>query len=128
MSLVELAPNYLTLPCESPVRKAVQKAYRWYSAAFSPHDVPRFADVGSLTESPETMRVIRDFFVARYRSMPQPPTHVMGFDARGFLLGSMIAVELNVPFVLMRKVGKNAGCLLEANHTKRSTPRQLRST
>lgn len=61
------------------------------------------------------MKAIRDFFVARYKAMgSNGPTHILGFDARGFLLGPMIAVELGLPFVLMRKAEKNAGLLIKS--------------
>lgn len=33
----------------------------------------------------------------------------MGLDARGFLLGPIIALELQIPFVPIRKKGKLAG-------------------
>nr|CCD12372.1 unnamed protein product [Trypanosoma congolense IL3000] len=114
MSLEELSPNYFTLSKDSPLREKVAKAYRWYSPKFSPHDVPRFAEVGSLTEKPDVMRAIRDFFVERYKKLPQPITHVLGFDSRGFLFGTMIAVELNASFVLVRKTNKSAGVLIKS--------------
>ncbi|KEG12227.1 putative Adenine phosphoribosyltransferase [Trypanosoma grayi] len=114
MSLVEILPNYFTLPPESPLREQIRKAYKWYSPKFSPRNIPRFADVSSITENPSVMRGIRDFLVARYRSFPEPPTHMSGFDARGFLLGPMIAVELDIPFVLLRKAEKNAGPLIKS--------------
>lgn len=112
MSLTEISPTHFTLSADSPLRKQIQEVYRWYSAKFSPRDVPCFADIGSLTENPAVMRAIRDFLVKRYKNFSQPPTHIMGFDARGFLLGPMIAVELGVPFVLLRKAEKNGGVLI----------------
>ncbi|KAG5476312.1 hypothetical protein LSCM1_04014 [Leishmania martiniquensis] len=60
------------------------------------------------------MKAIRDFLVGRYRAMIPAPTHILGFDARGFLFGPMIAVELGIPFVLMRKADKNAGLLIRS--------------
>ncbi|CBH12206.1 Adenine phosphoribosyltransferase, putative [Trypanosoma brucei gambiense DAL972] len=114
MSLVEVLPNYFTLSKDSPLRKKFEKVYKWYSPAFSPHDVPRFAEVGNITENPEVMRGIRDFFVDRYKNLQQPITHILGFDSRGFLLGPMIAVELNVPFVLIRKANKIAGVIIKS--------------
>uniref|UniRef100_A0A0A9XPN1 adenine phosphoribosyltransferase n=1 Tax=Lygus hesperus TaxID=30085 RepID=A0A0A9XPN1_LYGHE len=61
------------------------------------------------------MKSIRDYFVSRYRAMGvNGPTHILGFDARGFLFGPMIAVELGIPFVLMRKAEKNCGLLVKS--------------
>ncbi len=36
-------------------------------------------------------------------------THVMGLDARGFIIGSMVADALKLPFVMARKPGKLPG-------------------
>lgn len=114
MALKEIAPNFYTLEDSHPLARQLTQDYRWYSPKFSPRDVPRFADVGSVTESPACMKGIRDFLVARYRAMQPPPTHILGFDARGFLFGPMIAVELGIPFVLMRKAEKSAGLLIRS--------------
>lgn len=114
MALRELSPEFFVVDPNEPVAKLLTSVYRWYSPRFSPRDVPRFADVSSVTESPETMKAIRDFFVKRYRSLEKPITHIIGFDARGFLFGPLLAVELGVPFVLMRKAEKNPGLLIKS--------------
>ncbi|GET89368.1 adenine phosphoribosyltransferase [Leishmania tarentolae] len=114
MSLKEIGPNSLLLEDSHSLSQLLKKNYRWYSPIFSPRNVPRFADVSSITESPETLKAIRDFLVERYRTMSPAPTHILGFDARGFLFGPMIAVELGIPFVLMRKADKNAGLLIRS--------------
>ncbi|KPA86710.1 adenine phosphoribosyltransferase [Leptomonas pyrrhocoris] len=114
MSLHEVAPHSYELDDAHPLVKLLKKNYRWYSPKFSPRDVPVFADVSSVTESPETMKAIRDYLVARYKAMTPQPTHILGFDARGFLFGPMVAVELGIPFVLMRKAEKNAGLLIKS--------------
>ncbi|KAG5476317.1 hypothetical protein LSCM1_04019 [Leishmania martiniquensis] len=114
MCLREVAHHSYILEESHELSKLLRHCYRWYSPLFSPRDVPRFADVSSVTESPETMKAIRDFLVGRYRAMIPAPTHILGFDARGFLFGPMIAVELGIPFVLMRKADKNAGLLIRS--------------
>lgn len=114
MSFTEISPNFLVLDSNEPVARALASCYRWYSPKFSPRDVPRFADVSSVTENPGAMKAIQQFLVQRYRSMAEPPTHILGFDARGFLFGPVIAVELGVPFVMMRKAEKNAGILIKS--------------
>ncbi|CAG9576256.1 adenine phosphoribosyltransferase [Leishmania major strain Friedlin] len=114
MSFKEISPNSFLLEDSHPLSQLLKKNYCWYSPVFSPRNVPRFADVSSITESPETLKAIRDFLVQRYRTMSPAPTHILGFDARGFLFGPMIAVELGIPFVLMRKADKNAGLLIRS--------------
>ena len=46
-------------------------------------------------------RVLIDAFVHRY--MARRPDVVAGLDARGFILGAVVAYELNVSFVPIRK-------------------------
>eukprot|EP01052_Picozoa_sp_SAG31_P034453 SAG31_NODE_4029_length_3650_cov_1.509716_4_plen_187_part_00 len=54
----------------------------------------------------------------RYREQIEAgcgPTVVVGYDARGFVLGPPIALALKLPFVLLRKAGKNPGPLVESS-------------
>jgi adenine phosphoribosyltransferase len=51
-------------------------------------------------------RVLIDAFVHRYMDPALRPDVVAGLDARGFILGSVVAYELNVGFVPIRKKGK----------------------
>lgn len=87
--------------------------YVWYSPAFSPKDVPRFYDVASITECPATFRSVINVLADRY-SVPGGPTHVAGYDARGFAIGAPLALELGIPFVLLRKDAKSPGVLVES--------------
>jgi adenine phosphoribosyltransferase len=63
-----------------------------------------FRDITPLLQDPKTFRVLIDLFVHRY--MDQKIDLVAGIDARGFVLGSVIAYELNKGFVPIRKKGK----------------------
>ena len=64
----------------------------------------QFRDITPLLQNPKVFRVLIDAFVHRY--MDQRPDVVAGLDARGFILGSVVAYELNVGFVPIRKKGK----------------------
>lgn len=64
----------------------------------------QFRDITPLLQDPKTFRVLVDLFVHRY--MDQQIDVVAGVDARGFILGSVIAYELNRGFVPVRKKGK----------------------
>ncbi|MDR2154482.1 MAG: adenine phosphoribosyltransferase [Burkholderiaceae bacterium] len=66
----------------------------------------RFRDITPLLQNPRVFRVLIDAFVHRYMEPALRPDVVAGLDARGFILGSVVAYELNVGFVPIRKKGK----------------------
>ncbi len=63
-----------------------------------------FRDITPLLHNPRTLRVLIDLFVHRY--MDYRLDLVAGIDARGFIIGAVIAYELNLGFVPIRKKGK----------------------
>jgi adenine phosphoribosyltransferase len=63
-----------------------------------------FRDITPLLQDPRTLRMTVDLFVIRY--MRQPLDLVAGIDARGFILGAIVAYKLNLGFVPVRKKGK----------------------
>jgi adenine phosphoribosyltransferase len=65
----------------------------------------QFRDITPLLQDPKVFRVLIDAFVHRYMGERRPDM-VAGLDARGFILGSVMAYELNVGFVPIRKKGK----------------------
>ncbi len=66
----------------------------------------QFRDITPLLQNPKVFRVLIDAFVHRYMDPDMRPDVVAGLDARGFILGAVIAYELNVGFVPIRKKGK----------------------
>ncbi len=66
----------------------------------------QFRDITPLLQNPKVFRVLIDAFVHRYMDPSLRPDVVAGLDARGFILGSVLAYELNVGFVPIRKKGK----------------------
>ena len=66
----------------------------------------QFRDITPLLQNPKVFRVLIDAFVHRYMDKDMRPDVVAGLDARGFILGAVIAYELNVGFVPIRKKGK----------------------
>lgn len=76
-----------------------------------------FRDITPLFQSPKALRLVIDSFIQRY--IDAEFTHVGAMDARGFLIGSIVAYELNKPLVLFRKQGKlPADVLAEAYQTE----------
>ncbi len=64
----------------------------------------QFRDITPLLSNPRVFRVLIDQFVHRY--FDQKPCAIAGLDARGFIIGSVLAYELNIGFIPIRKKGK----------------------
>jgi adenine phosphoribosyltransferase len=64
----------------------------------------QFRDITPLLARPRVFRVLIDQFVHRYFDVK--PDAIAGIDARGFIIGSVLAYELNIGFVPIRKKGK----------------------
>lgn len=66
----------------------------------------QFRDITPLLQDPKAFRVLIDAFVHRYMDCDLRPDVVAGLDARGFILGAVVAYALNVGFIPIRKKGK----------------------
>lgn len=64
----------------------------------------QFRDITPLLQNPKVFRVLIDQFVHRYFDVK--PDVIAGLDARGFIIGSVLAYALNIGFVPIRKKGK----------------------
>jgi adenine phosphoribosyltransferase len=64
----------------------------------------QFRDITPVLQDRKAFRVLVDLFVHRY--MDAGLDLVAGIDARGFILGAVVAYELNLGFVPIRKQGK----------------------
>jgi len=73
-----------------------------------------FRDITPVLQDPRSFRVLVDLFV--YRHMRQQLDLVAGIDARGFILGAVLAYELNLGFVPVRKKGKLPWRTLEQDY------------
>lgn len=80
------------------VRRTIRSVPDWPSPGVM------FRDITPVLQDPRTFRALIDLFVYRY--MRQRLDLVAGVDARGFILGSVLAYELNLGFVPVRKKGK----------------------
>ena len=63
-----------------------------------------FKDITPLLKDPVLGRTIIAEFMERLKSIPVDA--IIGVESRGFLFGYMLAVEMNVPFIPIRKSGK----------------------
>lgn len=66
----------------------------------------QFRDITPLLQDPRVFRMLVDTFVHRYMTPALKPDVVAGLDARGFIIGSVLAYALGVGFVPIRKKGK----------------------
>lgn len=63
-----------------------------------------FRDITPVLASPEAMREVIDRFIEFARS--KDPTAIVGIESRGFVFGMPLALEMNLPFIPVRKLGK----------------------
>ena len=62
-----------------------------------------FKDITPIFYDQQLCTKIVDEFIVR---METKPDAIVGIESRGFLFGFLVANKLNIPFVLVRKVGK----------------------
>ncbi len=85
-------------PASDYIRRHIRTVPDW------PAPGVQFRDITPLLSNPRVFRVLIDQFVHRY--FDTRPTAIAGLDARGFIIGSVLAYELNVGFIPIRKKGK----------------------
>lgn len=94
------APFMQNLSINQYLRQHIRTVPDWPSPGV------QFRDITPLLQEAKVFRVLIDAFVHRYMDAGLRPDVVAGLDARGFILGSVVAYELNVGFVPIRKKGK----------------------
>ncbi|HVE08833.1 MAG TPA: adenine phosphoribosyltransferase [Paraburkholderia sp.] len=92
------APANAPLDAAEFVRSQVRTVPDW------PQPGVQFRDITPLLQHPKTLRVLIDLFVQRY--IDAKLDYVAGLDARGFIIGPILAYELNLGFIPIRKSGK----------------------
>ncbi|MFK7872256.1 MAG: adenine phosphoribosyltransferase [Oligoflexales bacterium] len=75
-----------------------------------------FQDIWPLVGNPDSMKKMISMFADRYRN--QNVDVIVGLESRGFVLGVPLAMELNIPFVPVRKKGKLPGAVVQATYEK----------
>lgn len=68
-----------------------------------------FSDVFGIFANPKAHRALIDVILNRIKSSGTKIDAVIGLEARGFVFGPQVALELQIPFVPVRKVGKLPG-------------------
>ncbi len=88
------------LPVTEYLRQYIRTVPDWPIAGV------QFRDITPLLQNQKVFRILIDAFVHRYMDANMRPDAVAGLDARGFIIGSVVAYELNVGFIPIRKKGK----------------------
>lgn len=76
----------------------------------------QFQDITTLFDKPECLHLMRDETVELYRN--KGITKVIGLESRGFMLGAVVASELNAGFVMARKPNKLPGKVISVEYDK----------
>ena len=74
-----------------------------------------FRDLTTLMQNPEAYRTACDVFFNRYKNLNIDK--VVGIDARGFVFGAVLAYQLKVGFIPVRKKGKLPYNTVSAQYT-----------
>jgi adenine phosphoribosyltransferase len=80
------------------IRNSIRDIPNW------PEPGVMFRDISTLLQNPKAFKLVVDILVERYRD--KGVTLVAGLDARGFIFGPVVAYELGIGFVPIRKKGK----------------------
>ena len=91
-------PGFRSMDIAELVRTRVRTVPDW------PETGVMFRDITTLLSDAKTFRILIDAFVEQF--LDQDVDVVAGIDARGFILGSVVAYGLNRGFVPVRKAGK----------------------
>ena len=76
-----------------------------------------FYDVNSLFAGPVFTQVM-DQLRNKTQYSFETPSHIVGIESRGFVIGSVLAYAMKLPFIMVRKAGaKYPGELLEESYT-----------
>ena len=95
---MSITPSNAQLDAARFIKERVRTVENW------PQPGVQFRDITPLLQQPKTLRVLIDLFVQRY--IDQKLDYVAGLDARGFIIGPILAYELNLGFIPIRKIGK----------------------
>lgn len=98
------------------IRKTLQGSLRQYP------DFPSkgilFEDIMPIFQSPKTFQLLLDGIKMHFKEQNINPDIIVGLDARGFLFGPALALQLGASFVPVRKQGKLPGETVKVEYQK----------
>ena len=75
-----------------------------------------FRDISPLLAQPKAFQALISVFKGRYKKMKIDV--ICGVESRGFIVGAPLALELGIPFVMIRKPGKLPGKVTSVDYEK----------
>ncbi|KAF5292338.1 hypothetical protein FQA39_LY03372 [Lamprigera yunnana] len=75
-----------------------------------------FRDIFSVLRKPDVAAVLYNVLIEKAKSIQPVIECIAALDSRGFLFGTIIARELNIPFVPIRKKGKLPGSIKSVHY------------
>lgn len=98
------------------VKKELKSALRQFE------DFPEkgilFEDIMPIFQNPKTFQLLIDGFKLHMEQNNIKPDVIVGLDARGFLFGPTLALQIGAAFVPVRKRGKLPGGVIHAEYIK----------
>jgi len=76
-----------------------------------------FRDLFSVLRNPSAFRALQDVMIEYVSQLTSRPEAVVALEARGFLLGTSIALHFDIPFIPIRKKGKLPGEVIRTSFT-----------
>lgn len=70
-----------------------------------------------MLRNPSAFRALQDVMIEYVAHLTSRPEAVVALEARGFLLGTSIALHFDIPFVPIRKKGKLPGEVIHSSFT-----------
>ncbi|KAK9872413.1 hypothetical protein WA026_017872 [Henosepilachna vigintioctopunctata] len=75
-----------------------------------------YSEMFKILRTPELFSMLLDLMVDTAKEFDPKPDVIVGIDSKGFLFGPLIALELKLPFVPIRKRGKLPGKVISASY------------
>ncbi|EDO33035.1 predicted protein [Nematostella vectensis] len=77
-----------------------------------------FKDICPILKDPNAVRTITEVIAEHIRKNVPNTQAIVGLEARGFLFGPLVALNLNLPFIPVRKAGKLPGKTVQTCYSK----------
>ncbi|CCD62975.1 Adenine phosphoribosyltransferase [Caenorhabditis elegans] len=106
----------MTLPRFDQIRPKIEQHIR--EVKDFPKKGINFRDIMPLFTNPQLVNELCVVIADHVRHTVGHVDSVAGLEARGFLFGPQVAIQLGVPFVPIRKKGKLPGATIEASYVK----------